>query len=197
MIRALSVLLACSGACAASEPSRSATTSAEPDAIVVLGHRPPRDAHGLEYETRARVERGVALFEAGRASRLLFSGGRSTPEVVEADEMARYAEQRGVPAAAILREGQSRDTIENARMSVALLREALKLARPPRVLLVTSDYHIERASRLFRCAGAEVVPVPVALALQPHERRKRVWGERLVAFVYAFIDECGRTRRGR
>jgi uncharacterized SAM-binding protein YcdF (DUF218 family) len=166
----------------------------ELDAIVVLGHRPPLQGTELQSETRARTERGIALFREGRAPRLLFSGGESTPNVVEADVMAAYAARQGVPEAALLREGASRDTIENARLSVALLRRMLGATRRPSVLLVTSDYHVERAARLFRCAGAEVELVSVPLALSRKERKKRVRSERWVRFYYGFIDECGRAR---
>lgn len=193
---ALAVALGLFG-CAGSPPPARPHEPGPADAIVVLGHRPPLDRDGsVEYETRARVDRGVALFHGRRAPRLLLAGGQSTKQAVEADVMAHYAEQQGVPPDAILRERASKNTSENARLSVALLRETLRIERP-RVVLVTSDYHIERATRLLRCAGAEVEPEPVPLpALSAAERHRRARGERLVRFVYAFIDECGRTLRG-
>jgi uncharacterized SAM-binding protein YcdF (DUF218 family) len=185
------------GACSTSTAvGRSAAPNEAFDAIVVLGHRPPVDAHGLEYETRVRVERGIALYRAGRAPRLLFTGGPSTPKTVEADVMAEYAEAHGVPAGAILRERASRDTIENARFSVALLREHLALDRAPRVLLVTSDYHLARAVRLLQCAGADVFGEAVALKLSVDERRKRERNERWVSLFYLFIAECNRAANG-
>jgi len=207
------VLSIVSVGCTAGGPSQTAREAAPhhdgtprvADAIVVLGHRPPLSAGQVEYETRARVERGVALFLQGRATRLLFSGGPSTPEAIEADVMAAYAASRGVPEHALLRERASRDTIENARLSVAMLRRELALPDPsvdrgralasrrPRILLVTSDYHLERASKLFRCAGAEVDGVSVPLALSSRARRKKLWSERAVWLYYLFIDECGRA----
>jgi uncharacterized SAM-binding protein YcdF (DUF218 family) len=198
---------ACASGCAshaAHEPpsslgGRASTQDSEPDArdaIVVLGHRPPLSAGVLAYETRARVDRGVGLFVEGRAPRLLFSGGPSTPEAVEADVMASYAAQRGVPEAALRRERASRDTIENARLSVAMLRRELGRERRPRIVLVTSDYHVERASRLFRCAGAEVDSVSVPLVLSPRERRKKRRNERYIQIYYWFIDECARAAAG-
>lgn len=166
--------------------------SGEPfDVILVLGHRPPRDAHGIEYETRARVERGVALFHAGAAPRVMFSGGQSTPQWIEADVMADHARALGVPAHAIVKESLSRDTIENARFSVVQLRR--ELGRMPKILLVTSAYHAERAARLFRCAGAEVSTVPVALSLPFRSRVARRLREASVRMAYWFIDECARA----
>lgn len=186
-------LLSAAGACGELRTPTRREEAFTPDAIVVLGHRPPLDARGLEYETRARVDHGIALFRRDAAPRIVFAGGESTPGVVESDVMAAYAEQQGVPAAAILRERASRDTIENARFAIALLRRELDMTRRPRIVLVTSDYHIERAARLMRCAGAEVATEPVALALDARARRKRERTERWVRFYYWFIDECERA----
>ena len=188
-------LLGTAGACGENQPTARPAAAFSPDAIVVLGHRPPLDAHGLdlEYETKARVERGISLFRQNAAPRLVFAGGESTPGVVESDVMAAYAEEQGVPTDAIFRERASRDTIENARFAIALLRRELEIARAPRIVLVTSDYHIERAAHLMRCAGAEVATEPVALSLDARARRKRERTERWVRFYYWFIDECERA----
>lgn len=165
------------------------------DAIVVLGHRPPLAADGgLEHETRMRVERGIALYRAGRATRLLFAGGESTPGVIEADVMARYAEQRGVPARALRRERASRDTIENARFLTSLLRE--ELGRAPRVVLVTSDYHSARATKLSRCAGATVSPEPVPLFESAPRRLVRALSECSIELYYRLVDACARAADG-
>ncbi len=164
------------------------------DAIVVLGHRPPLEKQSVEYETRARVEHGVALWRARRAPVVLMTGGRSTPETIEADVMADYAISLGVPTSAILRERDSRDTIENARFSIPMLRRALNVATP-RVLLVTSDYHSERAAALFRCAGATVVTSPVTLRLSSTSRLFQRMREGMVQVSYWFVDECALTRQ--
>jgi uncharacterized SAM-binding protein YcdF (DUF218 family) len=181
-----SVLL---GACA-TVPAPTARIDA--DAILVLGHRPALHEGAIESELRARVDHGAALHRTGRAPLLVMSGGESTPGVIEADVMAAHAESAGVPAKAILRESASRDTIENVRLSVALLVE--RLGRAPRVLLVTSDYHIDRAARLLACAGAAVEASPADPRLSPQERARRRRSERWVRFYYGFIDECRRAR---
>jgi uncharacterized SAM-binding protein YcdF (DUF218 family) len=183
---ALSAIL---GACAAMPAPRARI---EADAILVLGHRPPLHAGVIEGELRARVDHGVELYRSGRAPLLVMSGGESTPGVVEADVMAAHASSSGVPSDAILRERASRDTIENVRMSMALLRA--RLQRAPRVLLVTSDYHVDRAARLVACAGASVEASPADPGLSAREHARRTRSERWIRFYYGFIDECGRTR---
>lgn len=176
------------GACA-TVPAPTARIDA--DAILVLGHRPPLRDGVIECESRARVEHGVELYRAGRAPWIVMSGGESTPGVIEADVMASHAERVGVPAAAIVREGRSLDTIENVRFSVALLRA--RLGRSPRVLLVTSDYHSDRAAQLLLCAGVEVEASPVDPGLDADEHARRKRKERWIRVYYGFIDECGRA----
>lgn len=182
-------LLGLLGACAAVPAPRARLDA---DVILVLGHRPPVRDGAIESELRARVDHGVALYRQGRAPWLLMSGGMSPQGVVEADVMATHAEGAGVPSAAILRERASRDTIENARLSVRLLRE--RLLRAPRVLLVTSDYHIDRAARLVSCAGADVEASPADPKLSASEQAKRQRNERWIRIYYSVIAECRRAR---
>jgi uncharacterized SAM-binding protein YcdF (DUF218 family) len=167
------------------------TARIEADAILVLGHRPPLRHGVIEAELKARVDHGVALHRAGRARWLVMSGGEDEAGVVEADVMTAYAEHAGVPSALILRERSSRDTIENAELAVGMLRA--KLQRTPRVLLVTSDYHIDRAARLVSCAGAQVEASPADPGLSPREHKRRLRSERWIRFYYGFFDECGRA----
>ncbi len=181
----LSVIL---GGCA---HARTAAPTGAPDAILVLGHKPPLRSGVIESELRARVEHGIALFRAGRAPLLVMSGGESTPGVIEADVMAQWATVKGVPAEAIVRERTSRNTVENARFAVALLTS--RLGRTPRLLLVTSDYHGARAARLVDCAGAEVELSLADPLLSERERRRRARSERWINLYYGFIDECARA----
>ncbi|MGF1468279.1 MAG: YdcF family protein [Sandaracinaceae bacterium] len=165
------------------------------DAIVVLGNRPPLDGQGrVAPETARRVRRGVELFEAGLAPLLVVTGGPAGPGVVEADVMAEMAARLGVPQGAILRERASRSTAENARMSLALLCAGRESCRPE-VVVVTSPYHLRRAARLFRCAGAAVQVAGTELPPSP------AYQLRFTAYEYAagihglLTDDCGRARR--
>ncbi|MBV8735709.1 MAG: YdcF family protein [Alphaproteobacteria bacterium] len=115
------------------------------DAIVVLGCR-------SLSRLRRRLELAIEVFREGAAPALLLSGGGSGAEP-EAEIMRRTALTHGVPAAALLVETVSRDTLGNARYSAALL-----LARDwRRIVLVTDRTHLPRAALLFRLAGLEVV----------------------------------------
>jgi uncharacterized SAM-binding protein YcdF (DUF218 family) len=121
------------------------------DAIVVLGCRLGADGRPSAAMER-RVAAGVALLAAGAAPRLVLSGGGSAARP-EAEVMRVLALGYGAPEAALLLETRSRDTIENALCTAALLRrDGLS-----RVVVVTDRYHLPRARLLFRHAGLAVV----------------------------------------
>ncbi len=133
------------------------------DAIVVLGGAVSPQLGG---DARARLHRGsdrireaALLYHAGCAPQLLVSagGGVQAPAIrSEADAIRALLLELGVPEAATIIEDQSRSTAENARYSAALLD---KDGKAPRILLVTSAWHLRRATPLFRNAGFDVVPV--------------------------------------
>ncbi len=169
-----------------------ALSQASFDAVVVLGHRPALEDGRIEAELAARVAHGVERFRLVASPLLVLAGGPGEG-YVEAEVMALHASSLGVAQGSMLLETASRDTIENARFSVALLRTKLGLERP-RILLVTSGYHMARAARLFRCAGAEVEEAPVRAPSSRAARASRRLREWLVALSYVFIDECARAR---
>ena len=137
----------------------SAVPSAQ--AAVVLGGaisppsatRPFPDLH----EAADRVWHAARLYHAGKAPLLVLSGA-SNPDITpysEAQAMQLLLRDLGVPDSAMLLEGASRTTRQNAEFSAALLKER----GIGRVLLVTSAMHMPRATVLFEAAGLGVVPV--------------------------------------
>ncbi len=71
-----------------------------------------------------QVALAVALYRAGLAPTLLFTGGAVHNQHVEAQVMAELAVAHGVPAAAIAVETQARDTFENARYCRQIMQAA-------------------------------------------------------------------------
>ncbi len=74
----------------------------------------------------------------------------------EADSMAWFLNDLGVPRERMLLEKRSATTFENARETKKLLAEK----GIERVLLVTSALHMQRAEATFIAAGIAVVPAP-------------------------------------
>ncbi len=135
-------------------------TSGKANAIVVLSGG-VRDLSwvGLKSEpSGTSLERlfvGVKLQKALHLP-LVLSGGSGDPtnfEISEADAMARIAAGLGVPRKDIVVERKSRNTIESAKA----LKKTL---RGKRVILVTSAFHLKRASAMFRAQGFDVIPAP-------------------------------------
>jgi uncharacterized SAM-binding protein YcdF (DUF218 family) len=98
---------------------------------------------------RRRVAHAAALYGAGRLGMLLMTGGRPRRGITEAEVMRRLAEETGVPAAVIVTEDRSRDTLENALRCRAVIAR-----RGWRSVLVISDaYHLPRAMFTFHRLG--------------------------------------------
>jgi uncharacterized SAM-binding protein YcdF (DUF218 family) len=134
------------------------------DAIVVLGGAvrvpvPPRKDFELDSASN-RIRHAAKLFRAGKANRVLLSGGNLFEQARgvqgEAHYMRVFLSELGVPSDAILVEDRSRSTRENAVETKRVLEQrGLK-----RVLLVTSAAHMPRALGTFRATGIDAVPAP-------------------------------------
>lgn len=112
------------------------------DCILVLGSHDKRVA-----------ERGAELYLQGWAPLLIFSGGlgRLTKETwnePEADQFARIALQKGVPAKDILIENQSTNTGENIVFTQQLLQS--KQLDPQNFIVVQKPYMERRSFATFK-----------------------------------------------
>ncbi|MGF1457522.1 MAG: YdcF family protein [Leptolyngbyaceae cyanobacterium] len=135
----------------------------EAEAIVVLGGctRPadyPRPWVDVS-EAGDRVLHGAQLYNAGKAPRVILSGGRiawkgSGPP--ESDDMAQIVVAMGVPRQAIIEDPTSLNTYQNAvNVKAILAREQIS-----RILLVTSAMHMPRSLAIFRKQGIDAIAAP-------------------------------------
>lgn len=139
------------------------------DGIIVLGGG--EDARASAFWGQMQLNEGGERYTAALAlarrfpeARLLFTGGSGAlrdlagPETSEADIAGRFFRDQGVSPERLLLEGQSRNTAENARLSLALAAPA-----PGETwVLVTSAFHMPRAMRSFETAGwTGLVPWPI------------------------------------
>ncbi|MEB3290260.1 MAG: YdcF family protein [Leptolyngbya sp.] len=132
------------------------------EAIVVLSGMlttAPGSAAVLEWgEASDRFWGGLELYRAGKAPRLIFTGGWvpwKPDQRPEGEHLRRVAEDQGVPAAATAVTEPVSNTAAEAEAVQALLGSDGK------ILLVTSAFHMPRAQRLFERVGFTVVPYPV------------------------------------
>ena len=187
-------------------PAVPTSQSPKADAILVLGGAlsgasPPLRPSFDIGSAADRVWHAAALYRAGKARYVLVAGGNN-PNVpgldLEATAIREMLRGLGVPDAAIRSEGLSRNTIENAFESKALVRRV----NAQRLLLVTSAMHMPRAMLLVqdatRDSGVTVVPASTDVeglpnALHPVGRwlpdanalalSSRAWKEYLALFL--------------
>jgi uncharacterized SAM-binding protein YcdF (DUF218 family) len=156
-----------------SYPALSIEATPTADAIVVLGgsvagrHPPQRPYIGLNSAS-TRVWYAAELYRAGKAKWIVVAAG-GQPEFasqqVEADAIAEMLVTLGVPARAIQLDAQSRNTLENARYSRAILDRL----GANRILLVTSAQHMPRAMKTFAKEWGKshnlIIPAPTDVEL--------------------------------
>jgi uncharacterized SAM-binding protein YcdF (DUF218 family) len=130
------------------------------DGIIVLGGG--EDAPATAFWGQMQLNEGgerytsaVALAKQFPQARVLFTGGSGAlrdfgrAETSEAEMAGHFFRDQGVASGRLLLEGQSRNTAENARLSLDLAAPA-----PHETwVLVTSAFHMPRAMRSFEAAG--------------------------------------------
>jgi uncharacterized SAM-binding protein YcdF (DUF218 family) len=133
------------------------------DAVVVLGGgaEPSRYEAGEVHLTKAgdRIVMGMELIRLGKAPVLAIGGNVADfygVKKVEADLVRALLQNWKFPAAEIVSLGENSNTRDEGEKVQALA----KARGWKRILLVTSAFHMERASAVFRTLGIEVVPAP-------------------------------------
>ena len=119
------------------------------DAIIVLGKEISVEGE-LPEIARQHVRMGASLYSATPAP-LIMSGAyglfEQPPSRTEAMAMREYAIEIGIPGDQIIVEEESRDTIGNAWFTKVRFVAPRKLRS---LMLVTADYHMDRALWIFK-----------------------------------------------
>ncbi len=121
---------------------------------------PGPDDSGHFNAASDRFIQALKLYKAGEIKHILISGGNGKDEVKSFREGA-WAKGEfvsvGIPEADVFVEDRSNNTNDNAAYAKKIL-DSLHLAPP--YLLITSAYHIPRASVLFNNAGVSTTAFP-------------------------------------
>ena len=139
-------------------PPRPVESQPTADLIVVLGGGTTSNTNrGIRAEVQIAGDRAIHGF-------LLWKAGKAPKLHVTVSSDAALLEELGVPTDAIESDGTARNTEEEARAigeSVCSRREDAG-GEKPRVLLVTSAWHMRRAKMMFDryAKGVEVVAAP-------------------------------------
>jgi uncharacterized SAM-binding protein YcdF (DUF218 family) len=161
------------------------------DAIVVF-------AGGVGESTKAgggtpeRLTKAIDLYKAGDASYLIFSSGY-VYSFLEAQYMRAQAIGQGVPPSAIVLEERSINTYQN----VAYVNDILRDHHWRTILLVSSPYHMRRATLVWRKVAPEVTVIhtpPPRSQFYDHARGatfEQMWG-----IVHEYVAIAAYWRRG-
>ena len=132
------------------------------DAIVVLsgmlGINEVGDSTYIEWGDPDRFFGGIALFKAGKAQKLIFTGGKmpwDKAKKTEGEVLREFAISSGIPSEKIF---ITKD-VENTADEAVAVKELISPSK--KIILVTSAYHMYRAKRLFEKQGFEVIAYKV------------------------------------
>ena len=132
------------------------------DAIVVLsgmlGINEVEDSTYIEWGDPDRFFGGVALFKAGKAQKLVFTGSKmpwDKAKKTEGEVLKEYAISNGIPSEKIF---VTKD-VENTADEAVAVKELISPSK--RIILVTSAYHMNRAKRLLEKQGFIVITYKV------------------------------------
>ena len=140
--------------------------------VLILLSAAADDQGLLSFSSYWRARYALFAWQAGGFKKIVVSGGNG-PGIVN------FLVAEGVPRQDIVAEWQSRSTRENG-IDTARLIEGLSGKK----VLVTSDFHMYRAIRVFRKLGIEVTPMPVPDVLKSAEH----WNARFPAFETLMVE---------
>lgn len=132
------------------------------DAIVVLSGmiNNVKSTNGVypEWGDPDRFFGGIELYKAGKAPKIIFTGGKmpwDTTSLTEGEILKQYALAQGVSDSAILLSIDVQNTADEAKAISNLI------GKDKIIILVTSAYHMQRSQRLFEKQGFQVIPYKV------------------------------------
>ena len=133
------------------------------DAIVVLSGmvRTIQTNEVLSYEFSESVDRifaGIDLFKENKAPSLILTGGKMPWSIgkPEGEYLRDVAIKYGVPRKNIL----LTENVQNTDQEAKSVKKILTIDAP-KVILVTSAFHMPRAQKVFEEVGIRIVPFPV------------------------------------
>ena len=164
------------------------------DAIVILGGGMGVNTNFCKYAemwgAADRVWHAVRLWKAGRAPIVITSG------TIEREASVPLLRDFGVPETAIVVEDKARNTEENAKFVEDILNRVERVdrveGRRPRILLVTSAWHMRRSLLMFKKYAPNLEIIPAATDYEASVRmcREFGFGELLPSADYLSLNSC-------
>jgi uncharacterized SAM-binding protein YcdF (DUF218 family) len=163
------------------------------DAIAILGGATRSQAYPRPdvdlADSGDRVWYGASLYHAGKAPKIIVSGGRiawkgsGSPE---ADDFIKLLVRMGVPKTDIIPEANSFNTRDNAVNIQKILQERNFKS----ILLVTSAIHMPRSMAIFKHLGIEAIAAPTDYRISQIELDQPNSQTESVILSFLPNDEC-------
>lgn len=128
-----------------------AAALADVDCIIVLGCQVRADG-SLSDMLHDRLARGVELYHAGAAPKLLMSGDHGQDDYDEVGAMKRFAVENGVASEDVFKDHAGFSTYET-------MYRAKEIFQANKVVIVTQEYHLYRAVYIAEQLGMEAYGV--------------------------------------
>lgn len=123
---------------------------ADLDYIIVLGAQVRKS--GPSRVLRYRLDKAIEYLNENPETICIVSGGQGVNEhISEAEGMAEYLKEKGIPSERIVLENKSINTAQNISNSKALMEEDASVG------IVTNDFHVFRALQIAKKQGLENV----------------------------------------
>jgi uncharacterized SAM-binding protein YcdF (DUF218 family) len=142
--------------------------------VLILLSAASDDHGGISYSSYWRARQAVLAWNAGGFKKIVISGGGG-PGILN------FLAASGVPREAMMAEWRSTSTRENGIETARLIQNM-----PGRKVLLTSDFHMYRALRVFRKLGIDAAPMPAPDAMHAAEH----WNGRFQAFEELVVETC-------
>jgi uncharacterized SAM-binding protein YcdF (DUF218 family) len=142
--------------------------------VLILLSAAVDDMGGISYSSYWRAREAIFAWQTGGFKKIVISGGGG-PGILN------FLLAEGVPREAIVAEWRSTSTRENGIETARLIQ-----GMPGKKVLLTSDFHMYRAIRVFRKLGVEVTPMAVPDVLHSTEH----WNGRFSAFENMAVESA-------
>jgi uncharacterized SAM-binding protein YcdF (DUF218 family) len=140
--------------------------------VLILLSAATDDRGGISFSSYWRARHALLAWQTGGFKKIVISGGGG-PGILN------FLIVNGVPREVMVAEWRSTNTRESGVETARLLQGI-----PGRKVLLTSDFHMYRAIRVFRKLGIEVTPMPVPDVLRSTEH----WNGRFPAFETLVVE---------
>ena len=126
------------------------------DFLLVLGNK--CNTNRVPPILAGRLDKAIELYsDFAQKPKIIVSGGKSSSKTLaEAVLMKEYLLEQGIPENVICVEDKSLNTIQNLEYSAIKIRNIWQKDSRPRVIIVTSDYHIPRTKLQAQKLGLKV-----------------------------------------